>query len=154
MSHIRADLSQYYALKALFERILGKASFMRVKDNAPLKVWKTESTKLLKAVALAIDTTVQVADEEWKQQVQNLLLDRGVSHVNLSKSIDELFATLSATLAELAFLQIGFVPKGHLHLASIPLIPKNWKLDAVRTVQYVQSPAQRATQTRIRKPSQ
>lgn len=154
MSDIRADLSQYYAVKALFEDVLGKDSFMRVKDYAPLTVWKAESIKLLKAIALSIEATVQVVDDDWKQQTRSLLLERGTSRVKSSKSIDDLFASLVATLGELAFLQIGFVPKGHRRLDRVPLIPQNWKLDLVRTVQYVQSPAQRLAQTRVSKPTE
>jgi hypothetical protein len=81
------------------------------------------------------------------------LLDRGLSRIESSTSIDQLFASLAATLGELAFLQIGFVPRGHSRLDRIPLITKNWRLDPVRSIQYVQSSAQRATQARIRKRS-
>ena len=95
MAEIRADLSQYYAMKALFERILGRASFKRVKDYAPLPVWKAESRRLIKAVGLSIDSTIQVVDDEWKEDVKHLL-DRGLSRVESSASIDELFASVAA----------------------------------------------------------
>ena len=150
MSDIRADQKQYCHMKALFERILGHTSFMRVKDYAPLRVWKAESRKLIKAVELSIETTVQVVDDEWKEEVR-LLLEYGLSLIDLSDSIDELFASLAATLGELSFLQIGYVPKGHSREDRIPLIAPNWKLDRVRTVQYVQSPKQRAEQAQTEK---
>jgi hypothetical protein len=150
MAEIRADLSQYYTMKALFERILGRASFRRVKDYAPLPVWKAESKKLIRAVGLSIDSTVEVVDDEWREEVKHLL-DHGTTRIAACKSIDQLFASLAATLGELAFLQIGFVPIPHYRVDRIPLVAKNWKLDPVRTVQYVQSPAQRATQVRLRK---
>jgi hypothetical protein len=84
-------------------------------------------------------------EEEVKQ-----LLDRGLSRIKSSTSIDQLFTSLAATLCELAFLQIGFVPRGHWRVDRIPLIAQNWRLTPVRTVQYVQSPTQRAAQARIR----
>ncbi|MBZ0090861.1 MAG: hypothetical protein K8F27_01360 [Sulfuricellaceae bacterium] len=70
MPDIRADLSQYYAAKALFERILGRAAFMRVKDYGPLSAWRENYTKLLRAVGVAAEATVEVADVEWKQEVR------------------------------------------------------------------------------------
>src|SRR5438046_667970 len=137
-------------MKSLLEHLLGRHSFRRVKDYAPLAVWKAESRKLIRATALSIESTVVVVDEEWKSEVK-LLLDHGVSRVRLAASVDELFASLAATFAELAFLQVGLIPKGHWRVERIPLVASNWKLDAVRSVQYVQSPTQRATQARLRK---
>jgi hypothetical protein len=68
MAAIRADLSQYYAMRVLFERILGRASFRRVKDHAPLPVWKAESRKLIMALSVSIASTVEVADDEWRKK--------------------------------------------------------------------------------------
>jgi hypothetical protein len=150
MAEIRADLSQYYAMKSLLERVLGRSSFRRVKDYAPLAVWKVEARKLIKAIALSIEATVLVVDDEWKDEVKSLL-DHGVSRVEMSASVDQLFASLAATFGELALLQVGFVPRGHSRVDRVPLIAQNWKLDPVRSVQYVQSAVQRATQARLRK---
>jgi hypothetical protein len=50
MTDIQADLSQYYPMKQLFETILGRASFARVKDYGPLSSWRAESDKLLMAI--------------------------------------------------------------------------------------------------------
>lgn len=148
MPDIRADLSQYYAAKALFEQILGRAAFMRVKDYGPLSAWRENYTKLLRAVGVAAEATVEVADIEWKQEVSELLT-RGIKRLATAKSIDELHAAAAATLGELAFLQLGFVPKGHYRVANVPLTGRNWKMNPVRTVQYVQSSEQRATQKRL-----
>ena len=145
MAELRADLSQYYAMKSLFERILGTASFRRVKDYAPLSVWKVESAKLLKAVSVSATATVRVADAEWFEEFSRLI-ERGKSRIQASKSIDELFASLCATLGELSFLQLGLVPQAHRMVERIPLIVQNWKLDSFRTVQYVQTPQQRKAQ--------
>jgi hypothetical protein len=149
MSEIQADLSQYYPMKAVFEQILGKASFMKVKDYGSLASWKAETVRLLKAIAYSIDTTVEVADEDWRVEVRTEI-QHGISCVQSASEIDELFSSLSAALVKVVFLQIGFFPLGHSNLRfTPPLIPRNWKLNPVRSVQYVQSEQQRLTQKRI-----
>ena len=148
MSIIRFDLSQYYPMKAIFERVLGKASFMKVKDCGSFSNWKVESIKLLKAIDLSIKATVEVADEEWKAEI-NTEIQHGILLVKNCNDIDELFASLAATLTKITFLQIGFFPKGHRNAERIALIPQNWKLNPVRSVQYVQSPSQKEAQLRL-----
>jgi hypothetical protein len=150
MSGIRPDLSQYYAAKALFETILGRGAFMRVKDYGPLSSWRTNYIKLLRAIGVAVDATVEVADVEWKQDVRSLLT-HGVKRLASARSIDELHAAAAATLGELTFLQLGFVPRGHYRVEAVPLATRNWRLNPIRTVQYVQSAKQRATQKRLSK---
>jgi hypothetical protein len=150
MSTVRADLSQYYAAKALFERILGRSALMRVKDYGPLSAWRENYTRLLRAIGVSVDATVEVVDAQWQREV-NELLKRGVERLKIAKSVDELHAAAAATLGELAFLQLGFVPRGHSRVESIPLSPRHWRMNPVRSVQYVQSAEQRATQTRLSK---
>ena len=149
MSEIRSDLSQYYASKALFETVLGRDAFVRVKDFGSLAAWKDNYSKLLGAIRTSVEATVKICDEEWKSQVE-LLLTHGLDRLKLAKTIDEIHASAAATLGELAFLQLGFVPQGHRTCKSIPLVPKNWDMSLVRTVQYVQSQAQRETQNHLR----
>jgi hypothetical protein len=80
------------------------------------------------------------------------LLARGRDRARSAKSIDELLAGLAATLGELAFLQLGFVPRGHYREERIALVASNWKLNSpVRTVQYVQSRRQLAAQEEMRR---
>ncbi len=149
MVEIHADLSQYYTMKAVFEKILGKASFMKVKDCGSLKSWKAETVRLLNAIAYSIDTTVEVADEDWRVEVRKEI-QRGITCVKSARKIDELFSRLSAALVKVVFLQIGFLPLGHSNLRfTPPRKPPNWKLNSVRSVQYVQSEQQRLTQKRI-----
>lgn len=150
MPTIRADLSQYYAAKALFEQVLGRTAFMRVKDYAPLSAWCENYVKLLRALGVATEATVEIVDAEWKQEVSDLLA-RGCKRLRHAKSIDELHAVAAATLGELAFLQLGFVPRGHHNTDNLSLTSRNWKMNAVRTVQYVQSKEQRATQEGLSK---
>lgn len=148
MPTIRAELSQYYAVKALFEQVLGRTAFMHVKDYAPLSAWCKNYIKLLRALGVAIEATVEIVDAEWKQEVSDLIA-HGYTRLQHAKSIDELHAVAAATLGELAFLQLGFVPRGHHNTDNIPLTSRNWKMNAVRTVQYIQSKEQRDTQERL-----
>ena len=148
MSIIRADLLQYYPAKALFEQVLGRTAFMRVKDYGPLSAWRENYIKLLRAIDVAAEATVEIVDAEWKQEVSDLLV-HGCKRLQHAQSIDELHAVAAATLGELAFLQLGFVPGGHRNTDNISLASRNWKMNAVRTVQYVQSNEQRDTQQRL-----
>lgn len=150
MSTVHADLSQYYAAKALFERILGRSAFMRVKDYGPLSAWRENYTRLLRAIAVSVEATVEVVDSEWKKEVKELLT-HGVQRLKTAKSVDELHAVAAATLGELAFLQLGFIPRGHHRAETIPLSLRYWRMNPVRTVQYVQSAKQRETQSRLAK---
>jgi hypothetical protein len=141
---IQHDMSQFYPLKDVLEQLFGKATYDRVKETAGLREWKAETTKLLKAIEIAISATVQVADDAWRDEIRDIL-KLGRRHIATSRSVTALFAHLSATLTRLVFIQIGFLPLGHYRDRVVPLTAKRWKLDPVRTVQYVQSADQRAT---------
>lgn len=139
---IRADMSQFYSMKAALEDVLGHASYAKLKEGGTLPKWKAETNKLLKAVELAIVTTVKIADKEWYDEVRSVL-DLGRGHIPQSESIADLFANLSATLTRLVFIQIGYLPSHRVETRQ--LTPSNWKLDPVRTVQYVQDAKQKVT---------
>jgi hypothetical protein len=145
MPDIRADLAQYYSIKSVFEQILGQDSYKKLKDYGSLKDWKLESTRLLKAISLAINETVEVADIDWREEIKEEI-QKGISLVKSSHEIDELFSRLAATLTKIVFLQIGFIPRRHGSIERITLIPRNWKLNIVRTVQYVQNEEQHMKQ--------
>lgn len=147
MNGIRYDMSQFYPLKAAFEQVLGKRTYRKLKETANLSDWKAETKKLLKAFELSIKETVKVADAEFYQEVKQIL-ELGVSHIKSAKEISELFASLSATLIRLAFLQVGYLP-AHDRLESVSLTQKNWNLACVRSVQYVQSTEQKEVAKRI-----
>jgi len=132
-------------MKATFERILGKSSFATVKDYAPLRVWKVEAVRLLKAISLAVRDTVEIVDDEWKLEM-NAEIARGISRIKSASQIDDMFAGLSATLTHVVFLQIGFLPRGHYRISRVPLARGHWKLNVVRSVQYIQSGSQRKSQ--------
>lgn len=74
---IRADLAQFYPMKAVLERTLGKATFEKLKDGGTLRDWKNALTKVLKAIQLSVEATVAVADEEWRKEIDQIL-EKGV----------------------------------------------------------------------------
>ena len=148
MTEIRADLLSCYPLKALFEEVLGRKSFRAVKESGSFAAWKEESRRLLKALGIAITATVEVADDQWRLEVAEML-ELGEKRIDAAKEFDELLAGLAATLGRLCFLQVGFVPYGHGHQQRVPLNQANWRLDIVRTVQYIQTPEQKERLSQI-----
>jgi hypothetical protein len=147
MSGIRYDMSQFYPLKAVFEQILGKRAYRKLKETATLSDWKVETKKLLKAIELSIEETVKVADADFYKEAKQVL-ELGHAHIKSAKDISDLFASLSATLTRIVFLQIGYIP-AHDRVESVSLTPKNWNLACVRSVQYVQCTEQKETKKRI-----
>ena len=138
---LKHDLSQHYPLKAAFEQVFGKSAFAELKECSDFKIWKKHCLKLLSAIGVAVHETVKIVDEEWFEEI-DVHLEHGKEITKTAKSADELFASLSATLMRIVFLQIGFVPRRH-SMDKVPLSKEYWKLDSVRSVQYVQSKEQR-----------
>jgi hypothetical protein len=93
---------------------------------------------LLRAIKVAIKSTVEIADDDWFADIDSIL-ELGKKQIAESKTATELFAYLSATLARLVFLQIGFSPLGRQQKETIPLTKEWWTLTSVRTVQFVQN---------------
>ena len=143
MNDIRHDMSQFYPMKATLEQLFGHRCYMKLKESADLNDWKHEIKRLLRAIKVAVDTTVQIADQEWRSEVSDIV-QLGQNHVDNAKSISDLFAHLSSTLTRLVFLQLGHIPN-HQRAEVVPFIAKNWQLDGFRSVQYVQSSEQALT---------
>jgi hypothetical protein len=139
---IRADLAQFYAMKAVLERTLGHPVYLKLKDYAPLKEWRKATIRLLDAVELAINSTVEIADQEWRDDIA-AAIRLGRDLIKGSNTSSALFAVLSATLTEIVFLQIGFMPSRPRPGKTAPLTADFWTLNRYRSVQYVQTAAQR-----------
>ena len=136
------DMSQFYPLKALFERLLGKPTYMRLKELAHFPSWKSATIKLLDAMHLSVISTVPIADRQWFDDVREVI-ERGKKALKSSDTIADLFATLAATLIELSFTQMGGMPHRRYPPKTIPLDPRYWSFDGLRSVQYVQTAEQR-----------
>jgi hypothetical protein len=141
---LRYDMSQFYPLKTVLEGLLGHRVYLRLKETATLRDWKDEIQKLLRAIKIAIKSTVDIADDDWFAEIDSIL-ELGKTQTAESKTATELFASLSATLSQMVFLQIGFFPLGRQQIEKIPITKERWTLRSVRTVQYVQNSKQRDT---------
>jgi hypothetical protein len=150
-SGIRFDMAQFYPMKAVLERTLGRATFEKLKDAGTLADWKKALIRLLDAIKLSVDATVTVVDPDWRTEIIQILND-GRSALPKHKHIDELFTSFSATLVELVFLQLGHIPSNATLVSNsstreapiklqrtVPLKPEYWTLRRFRSVQYVQT---------------
>ena len=145
MTGVRADLSQFYPFKAMIEQVLGHTEFQKIKDIGGLPALKATVMRLIRQIEVSIAATVIIADDEWHTEISETLA-RGKDLLSNCKSADELFACLATILARLCFLQIGLVPNQLRNTKPLPLRVENWKLTAYRSVQYVQSTAQKKRQ--------
>ena len=146
---LRFDMSQFYPLKAVLEELLGHRVYSRLKETATLRDWQDVLQRLLRAIKLAIESTVDIADQDWFAEIDSIL-ELGKTQIAESKTVTDLFACLSATLVRVVFLQIGFLPLGRQQIENIPLTKERWTLRSVRTVQYVQNRKQRDTARMLR----
>ena len=103
------------------------------------------------AIKLSVDATVTVVDSDWRTVIIQIL-NEGRNALPKHKRIDELFASFSATLVELVFLQLGHLPSNATLVSNsstrevpiklqrtVPLKPEYWTLRRFRSVQYVQT---------------
>jgi hypothetical protein len=134
-------IEKYYSLKAVFERVWGKGTYLELKHCSDLQVWKKYCERTLSATALAIERTVSVADHDWRDTASEIVA-HGISRVKGSKSFDELFQGLSASYIEISFHQLGVAPS-RPHDFRAQLRKEHWNLDCYRSVQYVQDADQK-----------
>ena len=74
---LRYDMSQFYPLKAVLEELLGHRVYLRLKETATLRDWKREIQKLLRAIKIAVKSTVEIADDDWFAGIDSILELRG-----------------------------------------------------------------------------
>jgi len=134
-------IEKYYSLKATFERLWGKGTYLELKHCSDLSVWKKYATRTLKASLISIQETVQIKDDDWQERVDGII-NHGIEMIKLSKDFDDLYETLAASYIELSFHQIGLMPSRPSNVRPV-LKTQDWKLDGYRSVQYVQAPEQR-----------
>ena len=130
------------ALKSLMEQVFGKKAWLDLKHCQDLNTWKKYTKRLLSSIEVSIKSTVQISDDDWLKEISSEI-EHGKKTLDSSKELDILFANLSAALASISFLQIGFIPQrfGQQNVAA--KTGENWKLDAFRSVQYVQTNEQK-----------
>ena len=138
---MRHDTSHMYALKSSIEDLLGNRAWLDLKETTSAATWKRYILKLIDAIELSIETTVQVKDEEWMCEIRSNL-DHGRELARVAETPEDAIAALSGTLLRQVFLQLGSAPSRKT-ASSVPLKPQNWDFSGFRSVQYVQSPKQR-----------
>lgn len=144
----RYDIAQFYQLKAALEAVLGHSTYLQLKETAGLREWKSACLRLCATIELSANSTITVVDQEWRDDFR-CVMDRARGGIKASVVPSELFASLSASLIELTFLQLGGLPRLR-HWKAIPSRKEYWTLTSERTVQYVQSDAQKLTSKRVR----
>lgn len=135
------DISHMYALKSTIEDLLGNRAWLELKEATSTTIWRRYVLKLLDAIELSVETTVQIKDEEWLQEVRSNL-EHGRELTRIAEIPEDAIAALSATLLRQVFLQLGSMPSRKT-ATSVPLKSQNWDFSGFRSVQYVQSPQQK-----------
>ena len=134
---VRTDVSQHHAIETTFEQTFGNEVLLDLKECTSIAAWKKYTTKVLRAMRLAVEETTQVRDDAWFAEISEHI-EHGLRITESAKSIDELLSGLSATLIRVVFLQIGMFPN-RSEFPKVTLTRANWRLDKFRTVQYIQS---------------
>lgn len=137
---LRPDTSQYYALKAAIEQLLGNKAWLDLKECTSVRTWRKYVLKLFDAVRISITQSIEIRDEAWVVEVHENL-DRGAMAAKSAKDIDDLLSVLSATLLRQVFLQIGRLPNRST-ARKVTLAREYWTLNSHRSVQYIQTPTQ------------
>lgn len=138
---MKHDMSHLYALKSAIEDLLGEAAWRDLKECTSLTTWRRYVLKIIDAIELSVKTNIQICDEDWMNQVASNLA-RGRDLAQIANDTDDLLAALTATLLKQVFLQLGHAPQRKTS-RNVTLKAENWRLNDFRTVQIVQTPAQR-----------
>lgn len=137
---LQYDTTHRIAIKSALEELLGREAWYELKESTSLTPWRRNVLKAIQAIRLSITATISIRDEEWAIEIEKNLA-RGEDGVRASKDIDELLAHFEATLLRQVFLQIG-LGLNFQGRPGLSLRKENWRLDSLRSVQYVQSSQQ------------
>ncbi len=137
--------SKYLLLKHTIEDIFGVEAWYELKESGHLPTWKLYATRILKALKLSITDSVEIYDQQWMLDVTNCI-STGEKNIKTEDSVDNVIASLSATLINLSFLQIGLKPSRGSSRGKYPLRKGQWRLDRYRSVVYLQTLKQRENQ--------
>jgi hypothetical protein len=122
--------------------LAGHPMYMELKETTDLAVWRKAMKKLLDAVEVSIKHSVKVADPDWHHSIESVL-NHGRERVKGARTAPDLVAGLTATLIEVVFTQIGFMPTRARRDEMVPLKKEFWEMNNFRTVQYVQTSEQK-----------
>ncbi|WP_460274928.1 hypothetical protein [Celeribacter sp. ULVN23_4] len=139
-----SEYTQYeeaFALKTSLERILGHEEWLRLKDTRSIGAWRKSLLRALKSSSVAINSTVKVADDQWRDEAQRIIR-QCEERLRTVSTIREAFAVIAACYIELSFHQLGFCPDRQGSHAKVRAIDAHWNLSTYRSVQYVQNEEQ------------
>ena len=139
---LKHQMSQFYSLKSTMEQLFGNPMYLSLKETTDFTVWRKAMKKLLSAVDVSVKASIKVADDDFYQRMERVI-DKGKQRVANAETTAELFAGLTATLSEVVFTQLGFMPTRSTRDKMVPLSREYWSMNNFRTVQYVQTPEQR-----------
>ena len=129
-------------LKFALENVLGSEEWYRLKDTRSVTDWRKSLLKALRSTDVAISASVQIADEAWRETACEIL-EHGRESIKDAVGISNLFSAFGACYMQFSFHQLGFMPRRKGKKAKIRATPANWNLAIYRSVQYVQSEAQK-----------
>ena len=134
-------LEEAYGMKSLVESLFGNRAWLEVKHSTDVKTWEKYSLRILSAIEVSAKATVEIADKDWLEEL-HLLVEFGQGSIKRAENTEMIFASLAASLANISFHQLGFVPSNVLQKQVTLRHKSNWTLDAFRSVQYVQNKKQ------------
>ncbi len=100
------EYTKYLVLKSAIEELFGNEAWYALKESNHIPTWRKYGVKTLQAVSVAIEATVDVFDDQWRQEIDNQLGD-GIEKIKKGNDIDEIVATLAGTLIRVTFTQIA-----------------------------------------------
>lgn len=136
------EYSKYLVLKSAIEELFGNDAWYALKESNHFPTWRKYAIKTLQAVRVAISTSVDVCDDKWREEINQLLAD-GITEIKKEQNIDEIIATLAGTLVRISFTQIGLMPNRKGTPKSVTLHKDVWRLNSFRSVIYTQTREQK-----------
>ena len=141
---LKADISHMVKLKFAIEALLGTSAWYALKETTSLPEWRRHLIKVLDAVGVAFSESVKICDDRLRAQVRENLESR-VQALKESRDFDTLISSFAATLMQQTFIHLGMLPRRGTG-SRVTLDKRFWQLDSFRSVQYVSSSKQLASQ--------
>ncbi|WP_020483875.1 hypothetical protein [Methylomonas sp. MK1] len=120
------------------------AGFLRfaAKTRPALRLSGTKNLHFANAPFPRFSASVEIYDREWIEEIIKAGND-GINSVKRAGSIDEIISVLAATLIEISFIQVGFMPNRRGEREKVTLKKENWKLNIYRSAIYIQTDEQK-----------
>jgi hypothetical protein len=130
------EYTKYVFLKSTIEELFGSDAWNTLKVSNHIPTWRKYAIKTIKAIRVSVETTIEYYDEDWKKDFEQYI-DYGISKIKKDRNIEEIIASLAATLIKVSFNFIGLVPQRKTQQGIPSFRKENWKLDSYRSVIYL-----------------